>query len=217
MNKKHSGLSLSYRHKRNNNRNGKRGDFMSFCRKCGTELREGARFCPSCGAPVSDVPTEQAQQAAPGEVQPIPKAAPAQDAQPAQTYPQAAPQQQSDQQQGYQQPYQPQQPNPLAQILKKNFCGLFPKNFGGWLDIIAFAAAAIGTKLSLSFALQKLNISSLILGIAAIVILLFNPKPLSSKGLRAASFILGCIAIICAIVGIVIVNSIYGYIGSFFD
>ena len=200
---------------------------MSFCRKCGTELREGARFCPSCGAPVSDVPTEQAQQAAPGEAKPIPQAAPTQDAQPAQTYPQTAPQQQPNQQQsyqqpyqpqqGYQQPYQPQQPNPLAQILKKNFCGLFPKDFGGWLDIIAFAAAAIGAKLSLSFALQPLNISSLILGIAAIVILLFNPKPLSSKGLRAASFILGCIAIICAIVGIVIVNSIYGYIGSFFD
>lgn len=25
-----------------------------FCGNCGTELREGARFCPGCGAPVED-------------------------------------------------------------------------------------------------------------------------------------------------------------------
>ena len=24
---------------------------MSFCTKCGTELKEDAKFCPSCGAP----------------------------------------------------------------------------------------------------------------------------------------------------------------------
>lgn len=38
---------------------------MAFCRNCGTELNDGAKFCPSCGAPAG---TEQ-QQAAYAPVQ----------------------------------------------------------------------------------------------------------------------------------------------------
>ena len=26
---------------------------MAFCQKCGTELKDGAKFCPSCGASVN--------------------------------------------------------------------------------------------------------------------------------------------------------------------
>lgn len=33
---------------------------MAFCRNCGTELNDGAKFCPSCGAPAG---TEQQQAA----------------------------------------------------------------------------------------------------------------------------------------------------------
>lgn len=32
---------------------------MAFCRKCGAQLNDGAKFCPSCGAPTG---SEQAQQ-----------------------------------------------------------------------------------------------------------------------------------------------------------
>lgn len=38
---------------------------MSFCTKCGTELKEDAKFCPSCGAP-----TEQKAEPAAEEKQP---------------------------------------------------------------------------------------------------------------------------------------------------
>lgn len=38
---------------------------MSFCTKCGTELKEDAKFCPSCGAP-----TEQKAELAAEEKQP---------------------------------------------------------------------------------------------------------------------------------------------------
>lgn len=32
---------------------------MSYCAKCGAELPEGAKFCPSCGTPVSKAATEE--------------------------------------------------------------------------------------------------------------------------------------------------------------
>ena len=32
---------------------------MAFCGKCGAQLNDGAKFCPSCGAPTG---SEQAQQ-----------------------------------------------------------------------------------------------------------------------------------------------------------
>lgn len=39
---------------------------MAFCAKCGTQLNEGAKFCPICGASVGDAPkAEQFQQQAP--------------------------------------------------------------------------------------------------------------------------------------------------------
>ncbi len=31
---------------------------MAFCGKCGTEYEEGAKFCPSCGAP-TEIPAEE--------------------------------------------------------------------------------------------------------------------------------------------------------------
>lgn len=32
---------------------------MSFCRQCGAELADGARFCPACGAPVAGAAPQQ--------------------------------------------------------------------------------------------------------------------------------------------------------------
>ena len=30
------------------------GDFMPYCEKCGSKIRESASFCPSCGAKIPD-------------------------------------------------------------------------------------------------------------------------------------------------------------------
>ena len=39
-----------------------------FCKNCGTQLKEGAKFCPKCGTPVTPMPG--AGQAGPGAGQP---------------------------------------------------------------------------------------------------------------------------------------------------
>lgn len=46
-----------------------------FCKNCGTQLQDGAAFCPNCGAPVASEGTQNAetQQAQP---QPQPQPAP---------------------------------------------------------------------------------------------------------------------------------------------
>ncbi len=44
-----------------------------FCKKCGTELKEGAKFCPKCGTPVSAETGTQTQEQ-PAGVQPQPAA-----------------------------------------------------------------------------------------------------------------------------------------------
>jgi uncharacterized membrane protein len=44
-----------------------RRDIMAFCGKCGSEIKDGAQFCPSCGASVAGKPVKQAAQV--GEVQ----------------------------------------------------------------------------------------------------------------------------------------------------
>jgi len=40
---------------------------MAFCSKCGKKIDDGAKFCPSCGAPASGEPA--AQQSSPAEPQ----------------------------------------------------------------------------------------------------------------------------------------------------
>ena len=35
---------------------------MSFCINCGTQIPDGSRFCPNCGAPVGANPQPQYQQ-----------------------------------------------------------------------------------------------------------------------------------------------------------
>lgn len=35
---------------------------MAFCGKCGAQLNEGAKFCPSCGAPTGDEQHQAYQQ-----------------------------------------------------------------------------------------------------------------------------------------------------------
>ena len=50
---------------------------MAFCGKCGTQMNEGVRFCPGCGAP-----NETAAPATP--VNPVPETSPAQQTPPAQ-------------------------------------------------------------------------------------------------------------------------------------
>ena len=32
---------------------------MAYCSKCGTQLREGAKFCPKCGTPAETTPTKR--------------------------------------------------------------------------------------------------------------------------------------------------------------
>ena len=43
-----------------------------FCGNCGTELKEGARFCPGCGAP-APAPVEDLESGAPGPETPKPR------------------------------------------------------------------------------------------------------------------------------------------------
>lgn len=38
---------------------------MAFCSKCGTELKEGAKFCPKCGQSSNEAPNPQQQFAQP--------------------------------------------------------------------------------------------------------------------------------------------------------
>ena len=37
-----------------------------FCKNCGTQIKEGGRFCPECGTPVAATPVSPAPKAAPG-------------------------------------------------------------------------------------------------------------------------------------------------------
>ena len=79
---------------------------MAFCTKCGTEIPEGSKFCPGCGAKIEAAPevktepAEQVQEAAP-EVktepaeqvqQPVPEVKPEPQPAPVQPEPQPAPQ-----------------------------------------------------------------------------------------------------------------------------
>ena len=34
---------------------------MAFCIQCGTQVPDGVKFCPSCGAPIAQAPVQQAQ------------------------------------------------------------------------------------------------------------------------------------------------------------
>lgn len=94
-----------------------------FCRKCGQEVKQGAKFCIKCGTPVAPQPQPQQPQQAqqpPQAQQPQaqqPQQAQAQQPQPQQPQPQAQPQRQ--QQARPQQQAQPQQPQ-APQKAKKN-------------------------------------------------------------------------------------------------
>ncbi len=47
---------------------------MAFCSKCGTQLNEGQKFCPSCGAPV-EAPVKEQTEAREQQAQPADTAA----------------------------------------------------------------------------------------------------------------------------------------------
>ena len=49
---------------------------MTYCRKCGSPLEEGARFCPNCGSPADALPTAEGQMAAARESGPEKKKRP---------------------------------------------------------------------------------------------------------------------------------------------
>lgn len=59
---------------------------MAFCGKCGTQVNDGTKFCPSCGATIEAPAQQQAQQQAQPNyqqqtAQPVQQLDPAQDAQ----------------------------------------------------------------------------------------------------------------------------------------
>lgn len=41
-----------------------------FCKNCGTQLQDGAAFCPNCGAPVASEGTQNAETSAPAPARP---------------------------------------------------------------------------------------------------------------------------------------------------
>jgi hypothetical protein len=46
---------------------------MPYCAKCGKELKEGVKFCPACGAPISPKVLTKAPETAKKEAAPAPK------------------------------------------------------------------------------------------------------------------------------------------------
>ncbi len=56
---------------------------MAFCQSCGSQIAQGAAFCPGCGAPVQAAPQQQYQQMPQQQYQQMP---------PQQTYQQPPPQ-----------------------------------------------------------------------------------------------------------------------------
>lgn len=77
---------------------------MAFCSKCGTQINDGAKFCPKCGQPTNAASQQQVSQ-------------------PQQQYAAQQPQQQYAAQQPQQQPIKPDS-NMILAILSTLFCCL---------------------------------------------------------------------------------------------